>query len=426
MKGLTMDLPYPFRHEEVPLKNVTNTLGRMLGERVYNCVVYRQGTRWFVEMVVSFDRTSATFAANPLKRKSAGLDEIDQAINREFNPGQRNKIADYIKMGFDADEPINVPPLLVNVYNPDQVTVYTIPELSIGPNCLAGFVKIQPGTELFIKDGQHREGGLKKVYGELLGEAQLAFSCSSIAVMLSFEKNSDVCKMDFVACAKARPVSASLLTAWDQQDTARRLATQVAREATLLQGRIDANSTTISPKAEFLYTLKDVKTFTNTFVVGSSAVSPNVADLAVARALKEPDEFPKMVDRICDYLNELCEHIDILARIRQSSGSYDLPTLRNEGWMPMSVPGFTVLGQLGHHLTKRSDWPEVARGLRTIDWRRPDGTGAGQLWLKTGLYVERIGNDGQRRIETTRSRDAGLATISAIMNHLLPQPKAAA
>ena len=425
MKGLSDDSTYPFRHEEVPANRIVHTLGRLHGEHVHNCVVYRQGTRWFVEMFVAFDRAGATFAANPLQHKAAGLAEIDEAVNREFNPGQRNKIADYIKMGFEANEPINVPPLLVNVYKPEQVTVYIIPELAIGPNCYSGFVSIHPGTELFIKDGQHRQGGLRKVYSELVGEAQLAFSGSSIAVMLSFEKDPDVCKMDFVACAKSRPVSASLLTAWDQQDLARRLATQVARDASLLSSRVDANSTTISPKSEFLYTLKDVKAFTNAFVIGSSAVSPNVADLAVARALKENGALSKMVNHICDYLNELCEHIEILARIRQSSGNYDLPALRQEGWMPMSVPGFTTLGLLGYHLTKRPDWPGIARGLKTIDWRRPDGAEAGKIWLRTGLYARRIGRDEQPRIETTRSRDAGIATISAIMSHLVPQPRAA-
>lgn len=291
----------------------------------------------------------------------------------------------YIRENRKTDRYI-LPPLTLNVQQ--EARLYTAESES---SLKTGFLVIPATAKLAITDGQHRRSGIIKALSQLSFEDAQELEADGIAAMITCETNIDQIHQDFADCSKTKQLPASQLAVYDRRNPANRLVIEIERKCRLFHGRIDATSKTLGKKSTSLFLANQIRQMVKVLLTGSWQMADKDFEVKAKELLeRNPATYDQEPTRFVNYIEYLTDTIAVwrqIASLGPGVESAQIPVLRQEGYICLSVTGLVILGFIGHELfrQKEPNWKHFVDMVGKIDWRKD-----AEIWQGNVVSERRI------------------------------------
>ena len=353
--------------------------------------IFRQGNRTMVSSVLPVRVLLRLLRYNSAERGSTA-DKALSATNRPVTPDHVDGIARYLTKALTEGEPYIIPPLTLNANGGIQIF---LPEGDHSIN--SGYAVFPDETAIYITDGQHRFLGLKKVEEATRGtpEGELLMN-TGVAFMMTIEADTQQVHQDFADAGRTKPLPPSLLSVYDTRQPANRAVMSIIEAVPLLNGRVDATSTTIGGSSPYTFLVNQVRQFVKHSLTGSTGASEiNFGEEADA-AMTNRESSARWIRSRVSFLKAITEVVPDWREVAELSppGGADSAVVlqktkevKSRKNVPLNGAFLTTLGLVSNTLLSdvtSNDFDETElkdtlleqfAPLRTVDWSRN-----GPLW----------------------------------------------
>jgi DNA sulfur modification protein DndB len=345
-------------------QNAANEAATASSGRVFTCVAFHQGGRLMLTTAFSYAflvkyvvADSAVKGGNPRT-----------ATNRPIDTGHVRSIAKYLT---DNEGNYILPPVTLNVRS--------IPAIHIPRGNFAmtvGFVVIGDETRFSVTDGQHRLAAIARRSDTLI-DPDSPFMSDSISVVIVVERDLARVHQDFADAAQTKQIPASLLAAYNTREPLNRVLTKIVDGSTLLQGRIDETSKSLSKLSPAIFLLNQVRGMVKELLFHDYALSEASIPARSLQVIGSTETQDAFVDRTQSMLATLTEHMTpwkAIAALPTSGGPANQVVDFRQHYINMTATGLVIIGHVAYEIEKNPD-PEwrTARYIdlaTKIDWRR--------------------------------------------------------
>lgn len=268
-----------------------------------------------------------------------------------------------------------------------------------------------------ITDGQHRYLAIRQVVQELRGTpAGDKFMQAGVPFMMTVECDLNQVHQDFADAGKTKPLPSSLLAVYDTRQPANGALMEIAERVTLLKGRIDATSSTLSTNSPFVFLVNQVRQFVKSSLMGTPTASESAFAKHAVAAMTNADARERWVRSRVSFLNVMTEIIDDWKELSQLSppGGADgaeilarTKSIREHKRVTLTAAFLNALGVVSHNVLKDATNSDIDQAkleaelrirlepFRQVNWER-----TATIW-QGNLVV-----DGRIRTQTPAMRAA--------------------
>ena len=216
-----------------------------------------------------------------------------------------SSIKSYLLNAILNREPYIIPPVTLNSTSNVEAMA---PETDFHS---AGYAVFPDESSLHITDGQHRYLAIRQVAEELRGTpAGDNFMRTGIPFMMTLESDPYQTHQDFADAAKSKPLPSSRLAVFNTRQPANRAVMELGERVRLLQGRIDATSSTLSVNSPFVFLVNQIRQFVKASLIGSPTASEQAFASSAKNTIATPDAYERWVTSRAAFLNVMTEIID--------------------------------------------------------------------------------------------------------------------
>jgi len=327
------------------------------GARVFLCHIYQQGGRYHLGFSMPLNvlvELARLQSADKKKNKS----NADSAMNRPEIPSHTNTIVKYLL----ETETYILPPFIFNCSTPITVFSYGTGAVQVG------YAIIPSNIELYVTDGQHRLKAIKKVLPQ---KPQLRND--SVTVLIVQEEDMDQIHQDFADCARTKPISTALLTAFDVSDVFAKLTRDVSKQLVIFNGRIDKISRTVGKDPNYMFTMNQLKIGIAEFLYGSPQ-----KQVIESRSEQTKNEYQPMLEQIKTFYTDFAENNETWEQLLQPASetfnNIDLYNFRQQR-IDFNSVGFQIISRVGHQIFFEREYTYLQRetlikALASLDFSR--------------------------------------------------------
>lgn len=368
--NLTIRRPGNFQEAQArAVEESVNTLGQVLP-----VVLFRQGNRVNLSGAMTFGMVARLLYSNSATARD-NMDGVASSTNRPEDKKHSEAIAEYIQKNKRGK--FYLGSLSLNVQEP--LTLYTSETES---KLQIAYLVLPYTAKISITDGQHRHSAIKKALDKLSSSEIEEFQNESISVLITCETEIDQIHQDFADASKTKALPPGLLAVYDRRNPANRVVVELERKVTMLRGRVDSTSKTLSKNSSLLYTANQLRQFVKVFLTGSwQMASADFEKNAYTLLEVEDGVFERELAKATDFLNYLADRLPVWKQIARlpagGTTAAQIRDLRQEGYVCLSAAGLVIIASVGHALFKvaGTDWKPYADRLAQIDWRT-----TGEIW----------------------------------------------
>jgi hypothetical protein len=192
-------------------------------------------------------------------KAGAGVDDVMKAANRPKVAGHARALRDYFIKTACADEKFILPAFAFNFGDesttpedaPDAVLLIYANEGDNSTNGWPALFQLPHAIKLDTTDGAHRGGEIDSILNDKsLSEDQKAhLRRNACDVKIIFERKRIDAHQDFADCAKAKPITGSLISTFDVRDLCNSRAAQLVQKVPFLQHYVDATASNVNLSA---------------------------------------------------------------------------------------------------------------------------------------------------------------------------------
>ena len=214
-------------------------------------------------------------------------------------------IKSYLLNAILNQEPYIIPPVTLNSTSNVEAMA---PETDFNS---AGYAVFPDESSLHITDGQHRYLAIRQVAEELRGTpAGDNFMRTGVPFMMTLESDLYQTHQDFADAAKSKPLPSSRLAVFNTRQPANRAVMELGERVKLLQGRIDATSSTLSVNSPFVFLVNQIRQLVKASLTGSPTASEQAFASSAKNTIATPDAYKRWVTSRAAFLNVMTEIID--------------------------------------------------------------------------------------------------------------------
>ena len=369
--------------------------------------IFRQGTRTMVSTALPI-KVLRRVVRQQSASKGETADRAIEVTNRPVVTEHQKSIVSYLVNSIQKGENYILPPITLN--SDANVQIF-VPESDSPIN--SGYMILPNENSILITDGQHRFLAINDVISRLNPSDASGFDGDSIPVMLTLSSDLSQVHQDFADAGKTKALPPSLLAVWDTRLPANHAVLEISQRVKVLQGRVDATSSSIGRSSPFMFLANQVRQFVKGSLTGSASTTDRHFVQQAEDALGNRESRERWIKSRVAFLNVITEIVPDWNEIAELSrpGGSDSDTVvqktkevRERQNVTMNGVFLTTLGPLSHKVLKDatsadksvSDWEDELRGklqpLRNISWGR-----SANVW--NGNII--VGDDkGNYRIRT--------------------------
>ncbi len=362
--------------------------------------VFNQGPRRMMSAVLPVRVLLRVLYSEPARK---GMGTNVSRLNRPVDAKHVKSIFEYLSSAIRENRPYILPPLTLNVTTDAEVYV---PK---GRAITSGWAILPEGHCMAITDGQHRFLAIRKVAEELHGtEEGNNFSNNGIPVMVTLSSSTEEAHQDFADAAKTKPLPPSLVAVYDLRHPGNAAVMRLTERVKLLQGRVDATSTTLSINSPYIFLVNQIRQFVKSSLTNNPAATNATFYTQAMDALHNSRSFEDWVQSRISFLEVLTEIIPTWKEIStlpkpQGPESHmvlsRMKEIRSRQTVDLSVAALSALGLVSWALlSSTTDKVKTATRealrqrlapLEAVDWRR-----SAAIWKGSIVEDGRILNRG--------------------------------
>ena len=366
--------------------------------------VFDQGNRKMLSGVLPVRVLTRILDHNETKRGNATSRALNTR-NRPVTTDHVRAIKKYILNAIDKQENYIIPPVTLN--STDSVEIM-VPEGNYTPT--TGYAIFPDEASVHITDGQHRYLAIRQAADDLRGTPKGDnFMRVGVPFMMTVESDLNQVHQDFADAGRTKPLPSSLLAVYDTRQPANRAVMEIGEQVKLLNGRIDATSSTLSLNSPFVFLVNQIRQFVKTSLTGSPTVSEQAFANSAENTLAIPESYKRWVQSRVAFLDVMTEIIDDwkeLAELSQPGGADAAEVLaktkaiREQKGVAMTAAFLNALGVVSYQVLKnvtsedvdqdklKSDLRVGLEPFRHIDWNRSADIWDGNLVVEGKIRTQ--------------------------------------
>ena len=241
-----------------------------------------------------------------INKKGSAASKALHMRNRPVVPEHVRVIKSYLLSAIEKGERYIIPPVTLNSTGSVEIMV---PEGDYTPT--TGYAVLPDEASVHITDGQHRYLAIDQVVDELRGTPEGDnFMRTGVPFMMTIESDMNQTHQDFADAGRTKPLPSSLLAVFDTRQPANRAVIELGERVKLLQGRIDATSSTLSVNSPFVFLVNQIRQFVKASLTGSPTVSEQAFAASAANTIAIPEAYERWVQSRVVFLNVMTDIID--------------------------------------------------------------------------------------------------------------------
>ncbi len=329
--------------------------------------VFEQAGRTMVSGVLPIRVIIRILSYNAAQKGEAASKALN-ARNRPVDPSHVKTIAAYLRRAIEREESYIIPSLTLN--STGNVEVY-VPEGEYTPT--TGFSVFPDEAAVHITDGQHRYLAIQQVVNQLRGSpAGEKFMRAGVPVMMTIESDLSQVHQDFADAGRTKPLPSSLLAVYDTRQPANAAVMDIGIRVKLLNGRIDATSSTLSSNSQFVFLVNQVRQFVKSSLTGSPTASEAAFANQAEAAISNPEARERWVRSRAAFLNVMTEIIHdwkALSELPQPGGADGAEVLartkaiREHRRVPLTAAFLNTIGVVSHSTLKDATSQEIDQDM---------------------------------------------------------------
>ena len=357
--------------------------------------VFDQGDRTMLSGVLPVRVLTRVLQHNASTKGSAAAKALNTR-NRPVANEHVRSIKSYLLNAIEKQERYIIPPVTLNSTGSVEIMV---PEGDYTPT--TGYAVFPDEASVHITDGQHRYLAIGQVVDELRGTPDGdSFMRTGVPFMMTVENDLNQTHQDFADAGKTKPLPSSLLAVFDTRQPANRAVMELGERVKLLQGRIDATSSTLSVNSPFVFLVNQIRQFVKASLTGSPTVSEQAFASSAINTIAIPESYERWVKSRAAFLNVMTEIIDdwkALSELPQPGGAEAAEVLartkeiREKKSVSMAAAFLNALGVVSYEVLKDVTNVDIDQGkleeqlrvrlepFRNVDWDRSADIWKGNL-----------------------------------------------
>lgn len=365
----------------IDAQNVAFADASTSGARVFYCHIYEQGERTHLTFSLAFNLLLELVQLNVPDSTKDNKANAEEFVNRPIMSSHVEEIKKYL---LETDKYI-LPPFTFNTDTPIKVFAFGSGSIKVG------YAVIPSNLKLYVTDGQHRIKAIKEAI-----KHRPSLKDDGATVLVVHEKDLDQIHQDFADCAKTKPISPALITAFDVGDVLARLTRELAKESDLFKRRIDQTSRTVGKAPKYLFTMNQLRVCTAELLFGSSR--KQVVKSRSAKLNGNEKKIREYLEIAKYFYLEFAKNNLVWMELLPSEwvkfiNLYDLRKAR----IDFSTVGFQIISRLGHHALfsknlTAEERQKLIKAIAELDYSRE-----AQLWQGSVLIEDK---DGDKKIVT--------------------------
>ena len=367
--------------------------------------IFDQGERKMLSGVLPVRVLTRVLQHNASIKGSAAAKAL-HTRNRPVATDHVRSIKAYLLNAMEKHERYIIPPVTLNSTGNVEIMV---PEGNYTP--MTGYAVFPDEASVHITDGQHRYLAIGQVADELRGTPDGdKFMRSGVPFMMTIEDDLNQTHQDFADAARTKPLPSSLLAVFDTRQPANRAVIELGDRVKLLQGRIDATSSTLSVNSPFVFLVNQIRQFVKASLTGSPTVSEQAFASSAENTIAIPESYKRWVQSRAAFLNVMTDIVDdwkTLSKLPQPGGADAAEVLartkeiREKKRVSMTAAFLNALGVVSYEVLKDITSEDVDQGklekqlqvklepFRHVEWDRSDG-----------MWKDNLVSDGRIRTQT--------------------------
>ena len=237
--------------------------------------------------------------------------------------------------------------------------------------------------------------------------------------MMTVENDLNQTHQDFADAGKTKPLPSSLLAVFDTRQPANRAVMELGERVKLLQGRIDATSSTLSVNSPFVFLVNQIRQFVKASLTGSPTVSEQAFASSAINTIAIPDAYKRWVISRAAFLNVMTEIIHDWKSLSElpQPGSADAAEvlartkgIREKKSISITAAFLNALGVVSYDVLKdatngdiNQDELEDQLRVRLEPFRHVDWDRSADIWegnLVSDIWEGNLVSDGRIRTQT--------------------------
>ena len=366
--------------------------------------VFDQGERRMLSGVLPVRVLTRVLDHNASTRGTAAARALN-IRNRPVTSDHVRAIKSYLLRAIESQERYIIPPVTLNSTGSVEIMV---PEGDYTPT--TGYAVFPDEASVHITDGQHRYLAIRQVVDELRGSPEGdSFMRTGVPFMMTIESDLNQVHQDFADAGRTKPLPSSLLAVYDTRQPANRAVMEIGERVKLLNGRIDATSSTLSVNSPFVFLVNQVRQFVKASLTGSPTVSEQAFANRAENTIAIPESYKRWVQSRVAFLNVMTEIIpdwNQLAELPQPGGADATEVLartkaiREQGPVSMAAAFLNALGVVSYEVlkdatsdaTSQEELEDAIRAklepLKEVDWKRSADIWQGNLVVDNRIRTQ--------------------------------------
>ena len=334
--------------------------------------VFDQGDRTMLSGVLPVRVLTRVLEHNSPKTKGNAAARALHTRNRPVAVEHVRVIKLYLLNAIEKGECYIIPPVTLNSTGSVEIMV---PEGDYTPT--TGYAVFPDEASVHITDGQHRYLAIGQVADGLRGTPEGDnFMRAGVPFMMTIENDLNQVHQDFADAGRTKPLPSSLLAVYDTRQPANRAVMELGERVKLLQGRIDATSSTLSVNSPFVFLVNQIRQFVKASLTGSPTVSEQAFASSAQNTIAIPESYNRWVRSRVAFLNVMTEIIDdwkTLSELPQPGGAEAAEVLartkeiREQKRVSMAAAFLNALGVVSYEVLKDVTSEDVDQDLLEDD-----------------------------------------------------------
>lgn len=363
------------------------------GEQFFG-TAYIQGRRLQFTTAMPISKMIEISKIDRAKARS-NVREVMERANRPRVAGHSKALREYLLTTACRDEKFILPAFTFNFGDesttpedvPEAVLIIYARENDVSTNGWPALFQLPSNIKLDTTDGAHRGDESAKILGDAsLSDAERAnLRRNACAVTVIFERKRVDAHQDFADCAKAKPITGSLITSFDVRDLRNARAVELVQRVPFLTYYVDATAANVNLSAASLkiWSMSAVRGFVAHVQDRFPPATGQHVETTLVEKMDGAEDFFTEVIRHLPQLNtldrarlELEERQRTNVPIKTPMTRTETPaTFRNKrgGDIALRGVGMSLFARGFVHCKQYGvDYAEMASKLATLDWHLLD------------------------------------------------------
>ena len=321
-----------------------------------------------------------TLAARDRSAKKDGVIEVMEHSNRPKEPAHGKHIRDYLLTTACSGDKFILPNFTLNygVGLDDEaptVTLILFAPPGEGSNAWAAILLLPNGTLLDITDGAHREGEIQALLDaadkKVTNEQKRLLKRNAVDVKIVFESNRADSHQDFADCAKAKPITKSLVATFDVRDGRNRRTRDLVRAVPFLTKNVDATASNVNltAKSAKIWSMSAARMFVG-HVINSHFAAEGMT-FGLDQAAEQREAELEATDGSEEFFTAVILYHPQLKQLANDAGNVTTAQLREAygGNVALRGVGMAVLARAFRYCKEHGvSYDDMAKVLGTINW----------------------------------------------------------